>query len=326
MNRSENLRRFPVYYKGNDYWITIDGAIYDFNTHKSISDKFSLDEVARMIATAWIGEADFPIKFRNNDESIIRDNIQYAIISKEYISDDIIRINGVDFKKIPGFKYYYIADGGIIYSAFYDKFMHRKITKTMYLQMSMVDDTGKRRMMPIHRYMWYTWNNKVPNPEMEINHIDGKEWHCYLSNLEEITPLENSRHGSFIIKTKVNTWSIEDIHFICQCLAAGNKIKSIYKNNDWIQSKIVFSGFKILCHHLIYHTKFWVDISSQYDMSGFINSNIIVSDNDVHQICKMLSNGLSCKQISNALGIDLKYVSSIKCRSTRTNISQQYNF
>lgn len=113
---------------------------------------------------------------------------------------------------------------------------------------------------------------------------------------------------------------------VCQCLAAGTKIKYIYKNNDWIQSKITFSGFKILCHHLIYHTKFWVDISSQYDMSKFVNSNIIVSDNDVHQICKMLSNGLNYRQISEALGIDPKYISSIKCRSTRTDISSQYNF
>lgn len=30
-----NLRRFPVYYKDTDYWITTDGAVYDFNTQKS---------------------------------------------------------------------------------------------------------------------------------------------------------------------------------------------------------------------------------------------------------------------------------------------------
>lgn len=209
---------------------------------------------------------------------------------------------------------------------FYDKFMHRKITKTMYVHVSMVDDSGRRRMMPIHRYMWYTWNNKVPNPEMEINHIDGKEWHCYLSNLEEITPLENSRHGTLILKTKSNLWSLENIHFMCQQLSAGDKIRSIYDNNKWIQDKISLSGFKILCHHLIYHTKFWVDISSQYDMTSFKNSNIIVSDNEVHQICKMLSQGMKAKDISNFMNIDLKYVSAIKCRTSRRYISDQYNF
>lgn len=322
----DNLREFPVFYKGKDYWITIDGAIYDFKTGNSISDKFDLEEVARMIATAWIGEADFPIKYRRTDGSITRDNIQYEIVSKAYISDDIIRINGIDFKKIPGFKYYYIADGGIIYSAFYNKFMHRKINHAMYLVMSMVDDNGNRRMVPIHRYLWYTWNNKTPNPNMTINHIDGFKWHCYLWNLEEITPLENSRHASFVIKTKDNTWSIEEIHFICQCLSAGEKIKLIYKNNDWINNRIVLSGFKILCHHLIYHTKFWVDISTQYDMSAYKNSNILVSDEDVHKICKLLSEGISVTQISNMLNIKLKYISAIKCRTCRTNISQQYNF
>lgn len=316
----DNLRKFPVFYKGKDYWVTIDGALYDFETGKSISDNFDLDEITRIIATAWIGEANFPIKYRQNNGSITRDNIQYEIINKECISNDI------DFKKIPGFKYYYIADGGIVYSAFYDKFMHRKITHNMYLHLSIVDDNGNRRMIPIHRYLWYTWNNKNPNPNMTINHIDGKEWHCYLSNLEEITPLENSRHASFIIKTKASTWTIEEIHFICQCLSAGDKIKSIYKNNDWINSRIVLSGFKILCHHLIYHTKFWIDISSQYDMSGYKNSLILVSDDDVHKICKLLVEGKSITQISNALNINPKYISAIKYRALRTNISNQYNF
>lgn len=54
MITSENLRQFPVYYKGVDYWITTDGAIYDFETRKSITYKFSLNEAARMIAAAWI--------------------------------------------------------------------------------------------------------------------------------------------------------------------------------------------------------------------------------------------------------------------------------
>lgn len=322
----DNLRRFPVFYKGKDYWITTDGAIYDFESGNSISDKFDLDETARIIATAWIGEADFPIKYRKENGLIVRDNIQYEIISKIYISNDIIRINGIDFKKIPGFKYYYIADGGIVYSEFYNKFMHRKITHALYLHLSMIDDNGNRRMMPIHRYLWYTWNNKLPNPDMVINHIDGKEWHCYLWNLEEITPLENTRHAAYVIKTRDNAWNIEEIHFICQCLSAGDKIKSIYKNNKWINSRIPLSGFKILCHHLIYHTKFWIDISSQYDMSAYSNANKFVSDADVHQICKFLSEGKKVMEISRCMNIDFHYISAIKCRTLRTNISNQYIF
>lgn len=321
------MRLFPVYYKGNDYWVSKCGWIYDYKSKIEITNSFSREEIAKIMATAWIGEMDAPIKFRNGDPNVLnRDNIQYEIVSKEIISDNEISINGVIFKRIPGLKYYFIADGGLVYSTFYDKLLHRKITRTLYLHMSMVDDDGVRKMFPLHRILYYVWNNKKPNPAMEINHIDGKEWHCYLWNLEEITPLENTRHAEFIINTREVLWTPDEVHFICRQIQNGKSIREIYDNNEWINKKIQLSGFKIFTHHLISHTKYWVDVSSQYDFSKWQNANIKYTDDQVHQICKMLCNKLKPSEISRQLNIDVKFISAIKCRKTRKDISSQYDF
>ena len=54
-----------------------------------------------------------------------------------------------------------------------------------------------------------------------------------------------------------------------------------------------------------------------------VNYNI---NEQVHQICEMLCNKLKPIEISRQLNIDVKFISAIKCRKTRKDISSQYNF
>lgn len=156
------MRKFPVFYQGKDYLVTTDGGVYNFNTENCICELITIEENERIITSAWSGEANFPFYYKNpNNYSLTRDNLFYKNISKDIINTNTILINGLVFKKIIGFSRYYIADGGLIYSLFYDKILHHKINKANYLVISLVDDTGIWRMVPIHRLLWYTWNNKV---------------------------------------------------------------------------------------------------------------------------------------------------------------------
>ena len=65
------MRLFPVYYKGNDYWVSKCGWIYDYKSKNEITNSFSREEIAKIMATAWIGEMDAPIKFRNGDPNVL---------------------------------------------------------------------------------------------------------------------------------------------------------------------------------------------------------------------------------------------------------------
>ena len=67
-------------------------------------------------------------------------------------------------------------------------------------------------------------------------------------------------------------------------------------------------------------------MSSQYEFSKWQNANIKYTDDQVHQICKMLCNKLKPSEISRQLNIDVKFISAIKCRKTRKDISSQSNF
>ena len=318
---------FPVYYNEKDYYITNSGKIFDFNSKEEISNNFSLTERAKLVAVAWIGNIDLPINYKDgNSNNISRSNIEYKLPDIQSNSDSTIMIGNEIFYEVIGYKYYYVSKTGLIYSTIYNKLLHKKISRyPHYVRISLVDNDGKRRMRQFHRIVWYSISKNPEDPDMDINHKDGRPWNNVYSNLEETSSLENVRYSMFILKSRNTTWTEHEIHLICKYLSNGLSIKDVYEN-FWIRAKINYDGFKILAHHLLYHTKFWVDISSQYDFSKWKKANSLYSDDQVKLICEYLEKGYRPFEIEKMTNIPLKYISSVKNRVSRKDISKDYNF
>jgi len=319
---------FPVYYNDSDYWITTDGNIYDFATKRDITSKFTDKERAKLIAVAWIGDIDLPIRYRDgNPKNISRRNINYEIDEIIRIDEDHLTIAKETFYRVKEYKYYWVSKSGIIFSLFYKKFLHKKISGVdpFYTRISLVNANGNREMRQFHRIVWYTIAGIPENPDKEINHIDGRPWNNRYTNLEETTSLENIRHAMFVINHHSQTWTEHEIDYICKLLDSGITIADVYKI-PWVFTRISFEGFKVLAHHLIKHTKFWIDISSKYSFERWSKSTRKYTDDQIRDICRYLEEHKTPSEIEKLTGIPLKYVSAVKCRISRPDISKQYNF
>ena len=53
----------------------------------------------------------------------------------------------------------------------------------------------KRYEIQKHRLIWIVFKGIPEDPDLEINHKDGKKLNCRLDNLELITQIENARHA-----------------------------------------------------------------------------------------------------------------------------------
>lgn len=68
-----------------------------------------------------------------------------------------------------------------------------------YLHVDLSVNKHKYRAMA-HRLVWAHFNGPIP-PGMEINHKDGDKTNNHPSNLELVTPQENTRHSIDVLKT-----------------------------------------------------------------------------------------------------------------------------
>lgn len=66
-------------------------------------------------------------------------------------------------------------------------------------------------------------------------------------------------------------------------------------------------------------------ITKNYDFPEYHNPNKI-TDDQVHEICKMLQNGISCARIGRELGIDTSTIYHIKYRDTHQEIVKNYKW
>lgn len=101
---------------------------------------------------------------------------------------------------------YEISDKGRvkrICSRVHDKFMSISKDKDGYEVVGIVDDTGKKRLLKIHRLVAIHF---IPNPENkpQVNHLDAIRDNNDVSNLEWTTAKENVQHGVMLGNYKGN--------------------------------------------------------------------------------------------------------------------------
>ena len=93
------------------------------------------------------------------------------------------------------FSNYEIYENGTILSKHYSRIFKGTIQENWYLQVKMMCIDGIRRPFGMHRVIWYYFNGEIPE-NMQVNHIDENKLNNAISNLNLLTPPQNSNWGT----------------------------------------------------------------------------------------------------------------------------------
>lgn len=98
--------------------------------------------------------------------------------------------------KLEGYSNYEIyPETGQIWSYRYGKFLKFDISNNNYLRCTLTDDKGKRKRYLLHRLIWQIVNGDIPC-KLQVNHIDEDKNNNSISNLNLMSPKENSNWGT----------------------------------------------------------------------------------------------------------------------------------
>lgn len=133
------------------------------------------------------------------------------------------RENLIDFSK------YEVYENGNIFSKSYNKnhYLKGELTKSGYLRVSLLCTDGKIRRFQVHRVIWYYFNGDISS-DMQVNHIDECKTNNALSNLNLMSPKENTNWGSR--NERISKAHFKDIKSIAQIDKLTNEIIKIFSS------------------------------------------------------------------------------------------------
>ena len=103
--------------------------------------------------------------------------------------------------RLEGYSNYEIyPETGQVFSYKTNRFIGAK-TDRGYWFCSLVNDSGKKWATQLHRIIWTAVNGEIPDG-MQVNHIDENKDNNYISNLNLMTPKENTNWGTGIERAK----------------------------------------------------------------------------------------------------------------------------
>jgi len=203
---------------------------------------------------------------------------------------------------------YSISNYGIIYSNKTNMIMKQHVDKYGYNRISL-NIGGRKHSLLISRLVLQTFK-PISNPELyQANHKNGIKSINGLWNLEWTTPKENTHHA---IRTGLmpnnlgennygTNFTDKDVHKICNYMEQGfgyNKICNIMNIGEKDRKK-----FKGLLYN-ISGMDTWKHISNQYQIKNRKQDNQILTEKEVHQICKLLKQNMKYIEIIKSLGLD----------------------
>lgn len=209
------------------------------------------------------------------------------------------------------------------------------INETNYTIVSLRVD-GKNKKERLHRVVAKTF---IPNPDFkeQVNHKDLDKNNNKLTNLEWMTGKENSVHAvENKAKNKFNVSRVrlteKDVHNICEILQSGQYTTAY---NVLEQLGLVFLDRTLVTD--IKNGKSYKEISCNYKFQEpqlgrvFKGARRSLSDKEVHNICRLLEEGLTVVEIAKQLDLfedknKLKIISKIKCGTQFKEISESYKF
>lgn len=234
----------------------------------------------------------------------------------------IVTVDKEEYRPYPMNSRYLVSNYGTVYDLFTQTKLYPNRIHGGYLRYRLDND-----MVLAHRMVAFTFLNDPTNPNYGkmVNHINERKSCNEAWNLEWTNNQANIRYsyqtGSVDGKKgRAHTdYTDEEKHRICKMLEDGYTAKDVadaighvYDQNFIRLISKVRTGIR------------WADISKNYHMP-----NVRVTAEEVHDICKLLEDGYTAKEISDELGYDLStsftsLVSDIRTGKRWKDVSKHY--
>jgi len=242
----------------------------------------------------------------------------------EFLEDIYEDDNGLEWKKIKtnsGEKELYVSRKGDIES---NGTLRKLVNNGGGYYKVIIRVKSERCSCFVHRLVAQAF---IPNPDNlpEVNHIDGDKGNNCVSNLEWVTKTENIRHAfktDLMDASKISCErssstdkTNEEIHEICKDIQDGMKNSEICEKYD-VPKQFVSK---------IKNRLTWKEVSKNYKWKKEA-PNVLLTEEIVHEICKMLEEKVTEKVISNRFNISRGAVNGIKRGENWEEISKQYTF
>ena len=241
------------------------------------------------------------------------------------------------FAKIDGFPRYLASNYGLIYDTYlnYVKSSHVSSISNSgkyYDITSVVNDSGKKVNGRINRLVLMAFRPLYDDySKYDTHHINENTQDNRLCNLEWKTHLENCQEHYFYQYVSDNyIYTDEVIHKICYGIERSMPYDKIATDLIGIEYNNTIKAYI----SAIRAKKLRKDISDRYNFPTKMRNTAILSDEQIHKVCKYLAKGYTAKQIVTVMGMDnlnkerrtsvLNVIGKIKTKSRFTRISDLY--
>lgn len=183
------------------------------------------------------------------------------------------------------------------------------------------------KQLQVHRMVMTSHQYIEGCDKIEVNHKDLDKYNFSLDNLEWTDRIDNLDHA-----VKNNTWdkkykidiTADELFIVCEKLQAGQSVENI---SDEMKISLETIG-------AIASKEKYSSVSDYYDLPAYTNQykkqkKIAdkLTDEQVHEICKLLQDGLGYTKVADQLNIPLHIVRDIRYKENYyADIKSQYTF
>lgn len=251
---------------------------------------------------------------------------------------------------------YLISEDGMIYDNINNKLIARNTDKDGYFYVSYQNMTCTRNKAFVHRMVAWEWHPETRNIRLVVDHKDGNKQNNHYTNLEWVTIKENTNRAEALglrnVKGSANgnsKYSEEFVHEICRMFVDGKSNMDVLREIKLYDKNTNTSGISsedMALYRMIVRIRkkeLWRSVSDQYNYPQEVfaekifkpNQNSIFNEEQVHTICKALSENQKPADILKSFGVfpsdpawrkTLFSIYEIARGKTWKYISSQYTF
>lgn len=182
----------------------------------------------------------------------------------------MLQLSRKEWRPIPGFRNYQISEDGDVFSLVRNKMIAQSFNWAGYKVVTITDDTGYRAPRKVHRLVYLAFVGKLIDG-MVVDHKDDNKLHNHYTNLQQITPSENSTK-SFISGANNDkvVWTKDFVEELCKLMMDNVPEKEMFESMG-----IDYESNCYNCNHLIGQLRrgeIHKDVTSKYDLSRYVPS------------------------------------------------------